>query len=232
MEFELAELIGGFMALRDVALTMLEGQVREPLVLHRLSRRLAAGADLIFLEFARQYQRLSGQVLGLPSFRMGDVGHHLDREIRRAIRFQRPLSLLLVQVDGYEEYMRLYGATLGELTVAAVTGILSRLTREVDIKCPVEAGVFAVILPETSIEDGRFVAERLRAAVASGEAAREQKLMVSDTTVSIGVVSFPLHGEGAEGLLEAARQTLTQAARLGRDTVVVNDWFRSGERVL
>lgn len=88
-----------------------------------------------------------------------------------------------------------------------------------------------MILPESTIEAARAVAERVRTMVEAGEAHREQALMVSGVTVSIRVVSFPLHGEDPAALLEAARQTLTQARRLGPNTVMVSEWQRSSERV-
>lgn len=118
-----------------------------------------------------------------------------------------------------------------ELAASAVTGALGRVTRDVDIRCPVDGGVVAVILTESTIEAARVVAERVRTAVEAGEVHREQTLVVSGVTVSIGVVSFPLHGEYPAALLEAARHTLTQAGRLGPNTVMVSELQRSNERV-
>lgn len=218
------------LALRDLAVRTLEGQMHAPSALYRASRRLSAAMDLILVEVARQSERPQGRLDLAPS-EAEEVSQHLAREIRRALRFQRPLSLLLVQIDRYDEYMRLYGAALGELAASAVTGTLGRVTRDVDIRCPVDGGVVAVILPESTIEAARVVAERVRTAVEAGEVHQEQTLVVSGVTVSIGVVSFPLHGEHPAALLEAARHTLIQAGRLGPNTVMVSEWQRSNERV-
>lgn len=73
-----------------------------------------------------------------------------------------------------------------ELAASAVTGALGRVTRDVDIRCPVDGGVVAVILTESTIEAARVVAERVRTAVEAGEVHREQTLVVSGVTVSIG----------------------------------------------
>lgn len=105
-------------ALRDLAVRTLEGQMHAPSALYRASRRLSAAMDLILVEVARQSERPQGRLDLAPS-EAEEVSQHLDREIRRALRFQRPLSLLLVEVDRYDEYMRLYGAALGELAASA-----------------------------------------------------------------------------------------------------------------
>jgi len=223
-EADLPDVLQGLTALREQAARLLA---------HRLAgaaeggyARLVAAFDLLLVEVARQAQerrRPSGE----PA---AELERHLASEARRALRFRRPLALLLVHVDGYEERWRLYGAAVAEAALGMVNEVVTRHTREVDIRLPLEGGTLAVLLLETDLGRAGRVAERIRTAAESQEGVTRSPL-VEHLTVSVGLAAFPLHADHPAALLAAAQDSLLRARRLGGNTVVSAGELRSGEPV-
>ena len=208
-----------FTTLRDVIMDLLETNADDQDRLYRASLWLSGAIGLALIEFAKQYEVIYGQ--HSPP-RPPQVQELLAAEIQRSVRFQRPISVFLGCVDGYEEYMRLYGSYVAEAAVKAVQEVLSRLTREIDIKVPLDGGGFVVILPETAVENAFWVAERLRAAVNTWQSEGEGSLFVFTLTISIGLVQFPLDGEEAAKLLQLAQELLESARLMGGNTVMAH----------
>ena len=229
-EVEFPEVLRSLMTLREQAGRLLEPQIAGAAAQAQAYARLVAATDLLLVELARaeQHRHWPAPEVGAAA---ADLEAYLIAETRRALRFRRPLSLLLVQVDGYEESSRIYGSAAAESAASAVSGILVRHTREVDLRIPLEEGTFAALLLETDLRDARWIAERIRTAAETGEGV-ERALLFDDLTVSIGLAAFPLHADHAAALLAVAQASLVHARRLGGNTVAVIDELRSGEPVL
>src|SRR5438445_10595553 len=91
--------------------------------------------------------------------------------------------------------------------------------RAADTPCRYGGEGFCVLLPETDLEGGRTIAERIRRRVASLEVRVGDGLM--RTTISSGIACYPADYPGTiEGLLERADQALYAAKQAGRDRVV------------
>ncbi len=228
-EVGLPDVLRSLMALREQTARLLEQATDDPAAAMRGHTRLVAATDLLLIELTRRDEHLRRQSPAADSGR-AYVEQNLAREVQRALRFRRPLALLLVGVDGYEEYTRVYGQTMGEAAAAMVSGILARVTREVDIRIPLEEGTFGAILLETDLKDARWVAERIRTAAEAGQE-HERAELLAHLTVSVGLAVLPLHAEGASALLAAADESLLHARRLGGNTVIAIDELRSGEPV-
>jgi diguanylate cyclase (GGDEF)-like protein len=226
-EVDLADVQRCFMVLRDEAARLLSA-AEDATERARGFERLIAATDLVVVELARRQQAVrGGPVHAAPR---QDLEERLALETRRALRFRRPLTLLLIQVDDYEEMARLYTSTLVEAAARAVADIIARLTREVDVRVPLGEGTFALLLLETDLKDGRWIAERVRVAAQTREGL-ERALIDANLTVSAGLAAFPLHADNAPALLQAAEDSLRHARSLGGNTVVVIDELPSGERV-
>ncbi len=222
-EADLPEVLRGLMALREQAGRLLAPRLAAP---EGAYARLVAAFDLLLVEVTRQAQE-QGVPQGEPA---AELERLLAAETRRALRFRRPLALLLVHVDGYEERWRLYGAAVAEAALGMVSEIVTRHTREVDLRLPLEGGTLAVLLLETDLGGAGRVAERIRTAAESQEGVTPSPL-VEHLTVSVGVAAFPLHADRPAALLAAAQDSLLRARRLGGNTVVSADELRSGEPV-
>ena len=163
----------------------------------------------------REAQRLS---VTDPLTGAGNLRHMtttLAREVERATRFQRPLSLLLLDLDFFKNVNDTYGHTVGDAVLRELARRLASCVREVDVVARYGGEEFVVVTPETDIEG----AERLAARIC--EAVREEPFVVGDdvvqVTVSVGIASLPQHGSASGDLVRAADEGLYAAKHAGRD---------------
>lgn len=163
----------------------------------------------------REAQRLS---VTDPLTGAGNLRHMtttLAREVERASRFARPLSVLLLDLDHFKRVNDTYGHTVGDAVLRELARRLSACVREVDVVARYGGEEFVVVTPETDV-DG---AERLAGRIC--EAVREEPFVVGKdvvpVTVSIGIAALPLHGTASGDLVRSADEGLYAAKRAGRD---------------
>jgi diguanylate cyclase (GGDEF)-like protein len=139
----------------------------------------------------------------------------LSSELTRSNRTQRPICLLMLDLDHFKRVNDTFGHGAGDVVLATMGELLlSRMRRSgIDVASRVGGEEFAVILPETDEAGGAFVAERLRIDVLSHAA----DIL---TTVSIGV-SISVPGDDADSLLRRVDKALYTAKSLGRNCVSV-----------
>jgi len=141
---------------------------------------------------------------------------NLDKEMRRCEREQRPLSLLLLDLDHFKQYNDRWGHTQGDEELRRVASQVSKSIRTTDMAFRYGGEEFAVLLPSCSKEQAAEVAEKIRTAVgAHGHRAG----VLGRTTVSIGVATFPQDGQAARSLVDTADAALYAAKAAGRDRV-------------
>lgn len=88
------------------------------------------------------------------------------RELNRGRRFNRPVSLLLLDVDGLGELNANHGHQAGDAVLRGTARTISRAVREYDLASRLAGGLFAVLLPETDLAQAQVVAERVRRSTA------------------------------------------------------------------
>jgi diguanylate cyclase (GGDEF)-like protein len=141
---------------------------------------------------------------------------YLDREIQKAARYKRPISIVIFDLDDFKRYNDRYGHLEGDQILRVVGELIKKDLRTVDIPCRYGGEEFAVILPETPAEQAVFVADRARQAVEA------HRFSFATMTVSGGVATYPQDAATAATLLQAAEQALEQAKRSGRNRVVAS----------
>jgi diguanylate cyclase (GGDEF)-like protein len=163
----------------------------------------------------REAQRLS---VTDPLTGAGNLRHMtttLAREVERATRFDRPLALLLMDLDHFKRVNDTYGHTVGDAVLRELSRRVAACVREVDTVARYGGEEFVVITPETDTEGALHLAARIC------EAIREAPFVVGEdnviVTVSIGVASLPSHGTSSGDLVRAADDGLYAAKRAGRD---------------
>jgi diguanylate cyclase (GGDEF)-like protein len=147
--------------------------------------------------------------------------HCADREIQRAIRYKRPLALLLFDIDHFKKINDTYGHDRGDEVLRELGRHLLAICREQDVPGRVGGEEFAVLLPETDHERAAAVAERLRQAVEKIEVSVDEKTMIR-FTISVGVVSLDreLPDRDFQTLFNLADSRMYQAKKGGRNRVV------------
>ncbi|MEN8149722.1 MAG: sensor domain-containing diguanylate cyclase [Planctomycetota bacterium] len=156
---------------------------------------------------------------------------YLDREFRRALRYKRPLTLAILDLDHFKAFNDLNGHEAGNRALKKIGEILRASFRNTDIACRYGGEEFAVILPETdkgagfvpdhegdSIGAFRFL-ERVRASIEEEKFENEERLPTGKLTISGGVASYPADAETVEDLLEAADKSLYLAKAEGKNRV-------------
>lgn len=139
----------------------------------------------------------------------------LQREIRRAGRFQQVFSVVMLDVDHLKEYNDVHGHLAGSRLLASFARIVQGQLRSVDTMAKYGGDEFVVILPQTGKQGAGVVADRIRLAIESHTFPGE----VRKITTSLGISSFPEDGDQTETLLGRADQALYRAKKTGRNRV-------------
>jgi diguanylate cyclase (GGDEF)-like protein len=127
----------------------------------------------------------------------------LGVEITRAKRYDYPLSVVFLDLDGFKSVNDRYGHLAGSQTLTVVGQILKRLVRNVDIVARYGGDEFTLILPNTDLEAAVLVAERLRKAIEKHDY-RSAPGYDFTLSASFGISGFPRHGDDPEILIQKA----------------------------
>jgi diguanylate cyclase (GGDEF)-like protein len=146
----------------------------------------------------------------------------LEREVARVERFERPFTLLMVDIDNFKNLNDNFGHDAGDDAIRRLSKVLREGTRGIDLAARIGGEEFAVLLVETTKDGGFEVAERLRTAIKLLEIPR-----AGGITASFGVAECPSDAQTAADILKAADVALYEAKRNGRDQVVALQSLRS-----
>jgi diguanylate cyclase (GGDEF)-like protein len=142
-------------------------------------------------------------------------------EIRRSQRYHSPLSLLMLDIDGFKAVNDTFGHDVGDHMLRCVADTLLHNIREIDVLARLGGEEFGILLPNTEAADAVKLAERLRLAIEKTSCAvQDQKTSV---TVSIGVATRKKEIQSIDGLLKRADTAMYQAKNQGRNRVIVYD---------
>ncbi len=152
----------------------------------------------------------------------------LEREIRRAVRADQPLGVLMLDLDHFKKFNDTYGHDAGDTVLRETGAFLTKSVRAEDIVCRFGGEEFVVILPMADLQVTQARAERIRSRLRE-LAVLHQGQSLGMITVSVGVAVLPQHGANPQELFEAADAALYRAKREGRDRVVVAEKARVAE---
>lgn len=130
-------------------------------------------------------------------------------------------ALVLADVDHFKQINDTYGHLLGDKVLRSVAGVFRDHTQGREIAARVGGEEFVLLLPQTTLDGAREVAERIRAAIAGGRIYRDRtEEVIGSITVSLGI-ALGAPGETLDTLMFRADQALYAAKRAGRNQVCV-----------
>jgi diguanylate cyclase (GGDEF)-like protein/putative nucleotidyltransferase with HDIG domain len=140
----------------------------------------------------------------------------LELEVERATRADRPISVVVGDIDAFRLINEQHGHAAGDAALQAVAQNAIKWKRRIDLAARIGGEEFALLLPETDERGAFIVAERLRRATHRG---------FVDATIgvsfSFGVATAPGHATDGVGLLQAADSATAAAKELGGDRTVI-----------
>ena len=140
----------------------------------------------------------------------------LEREIARAVRHQRPLALLMFDLDHFKKVNDEYGHLMGDRILCLVSQLVSREVRREELFARWGGEEFAVVLPETTLEGARHFGERIRALMKDAEFEYDGRSV--QVTVSVGATALA-EDDTLQSLIARTDALLYRAKEEGRDRV-------------
>jgi diguanylate cyclase (GGDEF)-like protein len=165
----------------------------------------------------------SDEPVGLDEmFTLQEFNKYFDREWRRAIRDGKPLSLVKIEVDAFNDYVDTYGLLSGDYCLERLAGALeSDLMRPGDLISSAGGGVFLVLLPDTPDTAVGIVGDRLRKRVEDLRIRHESSTVADRVTASVGAATAVPHPKYASDALIAAADGALVRAKVGGGNRVV-----------
>ena len=147
----------------------------------------------------------------------------LKDELARSERHVHPMSLLMLDLDGFKVCNDTHGHPFGDKILKDIAETLLKTVRSIDIMARYGGDEFVAILPETRESVAFDIAERLRTSVLRGATQTLEKAVLEPCalTASIGIACYPEHGDTAELLLGNVDKALYRAKNKGKNRVEV-----------
>jgi diguanylate cyclase (GGDEF)-like protein len=205
--------VGAMMGTFSRILGRIEEQGSE---IHDFAQRLEAAYKDLELNNARLKEySFKDEVTGLYNRRFYSI--RLEEEVSRYRRFNHPVSVVLVDLDGFKDVNDELGHGAGDDTLRDMADILLKYSRGINVICRYGGDEFAVLLVETSKAGARLYADRIRQVLATHPFAHGRRI-----TASFGIASLPEDvAPGADDLMRAADEALYAAKRAGKNRVSV-----------
>ena len=144
----------------------------------------------------------------------------MGEEMKRAKRYKRSLSVILIDIDHFKHYNDTNGHLKGNDVLREAASTMAEAVRSIDILARYGGEEFAVILPEANRKVAHQCAERIRESVEEKKFCNEESQPLGKLTVSIGHATFPDHAKTEKSLINKADIALYRAKDEGRNRVI------------
>jgi diguanylate cyclase (GGDEF)-like protein len=202
----------------------------QPSDIAKVAAERAAAAALIYIPLAiamdhlisvwRQDERTFYEAAQFDSltgaYTRGFAVAVMQRALLRASEDDKPLAVLMVDLDHFKRINDAHGHARGDLVLKQTTRAIQSTLRADDIVGRFGGEEFVVLLPSADLRQAMGAAERCRAAVEAMEVPGAPYLSV---TASVGVAAFPDHGDELDGLLRASDRAMYAAKANGRNRI-------------
>ncbi len=183
---------------------------------------ILAGSSALAIENALLHQMteeltIVDELTGLYNYRY--FTRKLRTELKRAQRYEHPLSVIMVDIDWFKRCNDTYGHLFGNMVLQELALRIKESVRDVDLVCRYGGEEFVVILPLTKKADAQMIGERIRQRVERDEFGNNRESSKVKITVSLGVASYPENGLTAKELIGKMDQALYLAKGHGKNLV-------------
>jgi len=146
----------------------------------------------------------------------------LRTEFRRALRYQKKMALVMIDIDDFKSYNDRYGHLAGDRVLSELGRTIRSTVRDIDFVARYGGEEFALILPEVDSSGGMVVADKVRAAVSSKRFRTESGEDLGAITISCGVTDN-INTATPNDLIRRADRALYWAKTHGRNLVRLAD---------
>lgn len=143
----------------------------------------------------------------------------LERHLNYASNHQQSLSVIMADLDYFKNFNDRWGHHAGDVILQEISRFILSNIRQFDIACRYGGEELMLILPGTSLETARTLAENLRSGIQKLSVENPRKFL-QGITISLGIASFPEHGTTSMEVIQSADAALYQAKFKGRNCVV------------
>lgn len=144
----------------------------------------------------------------------------LEEEVRRAIRYHRPCSLILLNVDDFQQFQGMYGALAAEGVLHQMADLLKAHATEVDRVARMGPEEFAIVLPEKNKREALELADSIRRRIEEHRFTNGHEPLPKSLSVSVGVSENPIDGSSGAELFQKAAAGVTSAKKQGKNRII------------
>jgi diguanylate cyclase (GGDEF)-like protein/putative nucleotidyltransferase with HDIG domain len=184
----------------------------EVLLLRTLADLFAGGLNNALTFQKAQEQAITDGLTGVKTHRY--LMEALSSEWKRSTRANRPFALVLMDLDRFKFVNDFYGHLEGDVVLQRVGHILEQNCRRSDVVARYGGDEFVILMPETTVEQARQLASKLRGWVASDPLLRDKNI-----TASFGIAGFPVHGSTPQELIQVADSSMYLSKHQGGNSV-------------
>ncbi|MHC4870810.1 MAG: diguanylate cyclase [Planctomycetota bacterium] len=145
----------------------------------------------------------------------------LRRELNDALNEDRPLSIIIIDIDYFKEYNDINGHIAGDVALRNVSEEIKKAEKNGAVCCRYGGEEFTLLLPSTGKAKAGEAAEEIRRSIEERKFPNEFVLPSGKLTVSIGVAEFPLDGTDSRSLVEYADRALYHCKINGKNQVCI-----------
>jgi diguanylate cyclase (GGDEF)-like protein/PAS domain S-box-containing protein len=200
-----------------------------------LKRRSIAVAERVSLALANlklrellRNQSIRDPLTGLYNRRY--LEESLNRELHRATRTGRNISLVMLDLDHFKHFNDTFGHQVGDILLKEVAGVIRSRVRAGDLACRYGGEEFSLILAEVDTEGAHKCVESIREAI-KHLSLHNRGQTLGTVTVSAGIAVYPTHGDNSEDLIRAADEALYRAKKAGRDCIFIYERLESSSKL-
>jgi diguanylate cyclase (GGDEF)-like protein len=200
-----------------------------------LKRRSIAVAERISLALVNlklrellRNQSIRDPLTGLYNRRY--LEESLNRELHRAKRAGRNVSLVMLDLDHFKHFNDTFGHQGGDILLKEAAEVIKSRVRAGDIACRYGGEEFSLILAEVDTEGAKRCVENIRERI-KHLSLHNRGQTLGAVTISAGIAAYPADADSSEDLIHAADQALYRAKKAGRDCIFVYEPLESSSKL-